>query len=83
MLRETGLAGRPLEHFEILRHSSLPRQPNGYFGDLDVDGLDQLLPPPRAGTPSDEPPEASRARHRDELAAAWVVRYRQERDKAA
>ena len=33
-----GVAGRPLEHFEILRHSSLPRQPREYFGDLDVDG---------------------------------------------
>jgi trehalose 2-sulfotransferase len=31
MLRDTGLAGRPREHFEILRHSSLPRQPHGYF----------------------------------------------------
>ena len=62
MLRDTGLAGRPLEHFEILRHSSLPRQPHEYFGDLDLDGLDELLPPPRAGTPSQEPPEAWRAR---------------------
>lgn len=62
MLRDTGLAGRPLEHFEILRHSSLPRQPREYFGDLDLDGLDELLPPPRSGTPSQEPPEAWRTR---------------------
>lgn len=62
MLRDTGLAGRPLEHFEILRHSSLPRQPHEYFGDLDLDGLDELLPPPRAGIPSQEPPEAWRDR---------------------
>ncbi|MGZ4331338.1 MAG: Stf0 family sulfotransferase, partial [Solirubrobacteraceae bacterium] len=36
MLRETGRAGVPLEHFEILRHSSLPRQPREYFQDLDA-----------------------------------------------
>ena len=51
MLRDTGLAGRPLEHFEILRHSSLPRQPREYFGDLDLDRAGELLPPPRVGTP--------------------------------
>ena len=34
MLRETGRAGAPLEHFEILRHSSLPRQPREYFEDV-------------------------------------------------
>jgi LPS sulfotransferase NodH len=45
ILRETGLAGHPLEHSEILRHSSLPRQPHEYFGDLDLDGADELLPP--------------------------------------
>ncbi|HEY1515036.1 MAG TPA: Stf0 family sulfotransferase [Solirubrobacteraceae bacterium] len=61
-LRDTGLAGRPLEHFEILRHSSLPRQPRECFGDLDLHGLDELLPPPRSGTPIQEPPEAWRAR---------------------
>lgn len=83
MLRDAGLAGRPLEHFEILRHSSLPRQPREYFGDLDLDGPDELLPPPRAGTHSDEAPEAWRARQRDEFSAAWVERYRQERGEAA
>jgi trehalose 2-sulfotransferase len=66
MLRDAGLAGRPLEHFEILRHSSLPRQPHEYFGDLDLDGLDELLPPARAGTPSQEAPEAWRARIRSQ-----------------
>jgi trehalose 2-sulfotransferase len=62
MLRDSGLAGEPLEHFEVLRHSSLPRQPHEYFGDLDLDGLDELLPPPRRGTPSEEGPDAWRAR---------------------
>jgi LPS sulfotransferase NodH len=33
-LRDTGLAGRSLEHSEILPHSSLPRQPHGYFREL-------------------------------------------------
>jgi trehalose 2-sulfotransferase len=62
MLRDTGLAGRPLEHFEVLRHSSLPRQPHEYFGEVDLDGLDELLPEPRPGVPSQEPPDAWRAR---------------------
>jgi trehalose 2-sulfotransferase len=62
MLRDTGLAGRPLEHFEVLRHSSLPRQPHEYFGDVDLDGLDELLPEPRPGTPSQESPKAWLAR---------------------
>jgi len=50
MLRETGRAGVPLEHFEILRDSSLPRQPREYFHDLDAPHVIELLAPVEAGT---------------------------------
>ena len=30
-LAETGVAGRPEEYFERLRHSGLPREPREYF----------------------------------------------------
>lgn len=63
MLRATGVAGRPLEHFEALRHSGLPRQPREYFFDRAIDrGVLELLAPlapPRAGG---EPPDAWRER---------------------
>ena len=62
MLRDTGRAGRPLEHFEILRHSSLPRQPREYFEDLPRPELLELLAPPQSARPSSEPPEAWWAR---------------------
>lgn len=58
MLRDTGRAGRPLEHFEILRHSSLPRQPREYFEDLPMPELLELLAPSQSHGPSSEPPEA-------------------------
>jgi trehalose 2-sulfotransferase len=54
MLRETGRAGVPLEHFEILRHSSLPRQPREYFQDLDAPHVVERLAPAEAGTASTE-----------------------------
>jgi trehalose 2-sulfotransferase len=57
MLRETGYAGQPLEHFEVLRHSSLPRQPREYFEDAGSPRLLGLLEPTEAGTPSAEAPE--------------------------
>ena len=57
MLRETGRAGVPLEHFEILRHSSLPRQPREYFQDLDSPRVIERLAPVEAGTVSTEAPE--------------------------
>ena len=45
MLRVTGVAGRPLEHFEVLRHSGRPRQPREYFhGVEDAAVLDRLAP---------------------------------------
>ncbi|MGZ4196732.1 MAG: Stf0 family sulfotransferase [Solirubrobacteraceae bacterium] len=57
MLRETGRAGVPLEHFEILRHSSLPRQPREYFQDLDAPDVTELLVPVEPGTTSTESAE--------------------------
>jgi LPS sulfotransferase NodH len=57
MLRETGCAGRPLEHFEILRHSGLPRQPREYFLELDAPDLIERLEPTRS---ADEAPELAR-----------------------
>ena len=57
MLRETGRAGVPLEHFEILRHSSLPRQPREYFQDLDSPRVIERLAPVEAGTVSAEAAE--------------------------
>jgi trehalose 2-sulfotransferase len=50
-LRATGIAGNPLEHFEVFRHSSQPRQPREYFAGVeDPEVLDLLSPldPPRA-----------------------------------
>lgn len=60
LLRATGVAGRPLEHFEVLRHSGRPRQPREYFdGVRDERVLDRLPPlrPPRDDR-ADESPEA-------------------------
>jgi len=34
-LKATGVAGRPEEHFEALRHSGRPRRPEEYFGGVD------------------------------------------------
>jgi trehalose 2-sulfotransferase len=56
MLRDTGRAGLPLEHFEILRHSGLPRQPREYFADLQDPGLLELLAKPQSHGPSTEAP---------------------------
>ncbi len=57
MLAATGLAGQPREHFEVLRHSSLPRQPREYFlGTATADIVEHL--PPLEGEPSAEPSDA-------------------------
>ncbi len=58
MLRETGCAGRPLEHFEKLRHSSLPRQPREYFDGVDSPEVLDLLAPVKPITPTSESAEA-------------------------
>lgn len=56
MLGETGHAGRPLEHFEVLRHSSLPRQPREYFEGVKSARLLGRLAPTEPGIPSTESP---------------------------
>lgn len=61
-LRATGVAGIPLEHFEVFRHSTQPRQPREYFDGVgDPAVLDHLsaLDPPR---PDPEPSAAWWAR---------------------
>ena len=62
MLRATGLAGNPLEHFEVLRHSGLPRQPREYFGGLPDPDVLGLLRPLEVGRPKAEPAAAWRER---------------------
>jgi LPS sulfotransferase NodH len=61
-LRATGVAGLPLEHFEVFRHSTQPRQPREYFAgveDPELLGLLSALDPPR---PDPEPSAAWWAR---------------------
>ena len=58
LLRETGVAGWPLEHFEVLRASGAPRQPREYFeGVHDFRVLDRLasLRPPAPGRDGETP----------------------------
>lgn len=56
MLRGTGCAGRPREHFEILRHSGLPRQPREYFDDFeDLEVIERLAPIKSATPPLADP----------------------------
>ena len=58
LLRATGVAGRPLEHFEVLRASGAPRQPREYFdGVHDFGVLDRLasLRPPAPGRDGETP----------------------------
>jgi LPS sulfotransferase NodH len=62
MLRATGVVGRPLEHFEVLRHSGLPRQPREYFAGVRDPSVLGLLAPVEAGRPSAESPASWRAR---------------------
>lgn len=51
-LAATGVAGRPEEYFERLRHSGLPREPREYFADVEDPEILGLLPPTRAGDPA-------------------------------
>jgi LPS sulfotransferase NodH len=60
LLGATGTAGRPLEHFAVLRHSGHPRQPREYFEGADDPRVLERLPapcPPRAEREA-EPAEA-------------------------
>ena len=52
-LAETGVAGRPEEYFERLRHSGLPREPREYFEGNEDESLRALLPETRTGDPAD------------------------------
>jgi trehalose 2-sulfotransferase len=52
-LAETGVAGRPGEYFERLRHSGLPREPREYFETIGDTSLLELLPETRAGDLAD------------------------------
>jgi trehalose 2-sulfotransferase len=63
-LGATGVAGRPLEHFEVLSHTGLPRQPREYLAELDDRRVLELLPVLDAAVPPMEP------------AAAWAARIR-------
>jgi trehalose 2-sulfotransferase len=56
MLRRTGVAGSPLEHFEVLRHSGRPRQPREYLADAADPRLLELLAPLEPERPSAEAP---------------------------
>jgi trehalose 2-sulfotransferase len=51
-LAATGVAGRPTEYFERLRHSGLPREPREYFEGTAEPGVLDLLPPSRIGDPA-------------------------------
>jgi LPS sulfotransferase NodH len=62
MLRETGCAGRPLEHFEILHHTGLPRQPREYFEGLDDPEVVERLEPLKTGSDESLAPEEWRDR---------------------
>ena len=66
MLLATGRAGRPLEHFEVLSHTSLPRQPREYFVGCTDSELLEVLAPLEPGTPNAESPEAWWAKIRAE-----------------
>src|SRR5450755_4426878 len=56
-LRQTGVAGRPLEHFEVLEPTSLPRQPREYFHGISDPEILSVLPPLQPGSSGREPPE--------------------------
>ncbi len=58
MLRATGVAGNPREHFEVLRHSGRPRQPREYLAGFADSSALELLAPLEPDCPSDEPPAA-------------------------
>jgi trehalose 2-sulfotransferase len=52
-LAATGIAGRPEEYFERLRHSGLPREPREYFEGIRDPSFLALLPETRTGDPAD------------------------------
>lgn len=62
MLEATGVAGHPLEHFEVRRETGRPPQPREYFEGLEDDDALALLAPTPAPDPVDEPAPAWWAR---------------------
>lgn len=50
-LSATGVAGKPEEYFERLRHSGIPREPREYFPGVTEPALLDLLPETRTGDP--------------------------------
>ena len=56
-LRESGVAGRPLEHFEVLEPTSLPRQPREYFLGVGDPAILERLAPLEPGARARESPE--------------------------
>ena len=68
-LGATGVAGRPEEYFERLRHSGLPREPREYFEGIEEPDLLALLPPTQTGDPAD----AELDRHLEEWRAAGTT----------
>jgi LPS sulfotransferase NodH len=52
LLAATGVAGKPEEYFERLRHSGVPREPREYFAGVDAPDLLARLPPTRTGDPA-------------------------------
>ena len=61
-LRATGVAGRPLEHFQIKRATGRPPQPREYFDGLDDARVLARLAPTPAPDPPTEPSSAWWAR---------------------
>jgi LPS sulfotransferase NodH len=50
LLSDTGIAGRPAEHVELLRSQGRPREPREYFADVEDRSVLEILPasgPPR------------------------------------
>src|SRR4051794_2597269 len=56
LLDGTGVAGRPLEFFERLSRTGLPRQPREYFEEVEDAELLGLLAPTDPGTPDSSDP---------------------------
>jgi trehalose 2-sulfotransferase len=56
LLAATGVAGRPEEYFERLRHSGLPRQPREFFDGAEDPGVLELLAPTEPGHPDGRDP---------------------------
>jgi trehalose 2-sulfotransferase len=61
-LRASGVAGVPLEHFQMRLDSGAPPQPRDYFAPDTEPAVLARLAPARPTTPDDEPPAAWRER---------------------